>query len=317
MNLRVHPELLNDLELFGNLEVTKETLPAIREGSAAAYTESEIPETIQVKKETIIGVDNNEIKLKIYAPSNQSTSLPALLWIHGGGYIIGSYEENDLLCFDFVEQANCVVVSVEYRLSPETSYPGPLEDCYSALKWMADNSNELNIDVNHLGIAGASAGGGLTAGLSLLARDRNYPKLAFQMPLYPMINDKNNTPSANEITEGMVWNQKLNQFGWAMYLGDLVNSDEIPIYAAPARATDYSDLPPTYTCVGQLDPFRSETIDYVMKLAEAGVDVEFHLYPGAFHGFDLISTSDYAQNAKKQYVNAVKTGLNKNRVSTE
>lgn len=311
MKERVHPELLADLENFGDLELNKDYLSAVREGMAANKVEAELPEAIEVKKETVIGVDQNEIKLKVYTPKNQSTSLPALLWIHGGGYVIGDYEENDLLCAAFVQQANCVVVSVDYRLSPDASYPGPLEDCYTALKWMADHADILKIDTNRIGIAGASAGGGLTAGLSLLARDRNYPKLSFQMPLYPMINDKNNTPSNNEIKEGMVWNQKLNKFGWEMYLGALSGSDDIPIYAAPARAEDFSNLPPTYTCVGQLDPFRSETLDYVTKLAEAGVDVEFHLYPGAFHGFDLISGSNYSQNAVQEYINAVKNGLNK------
>ncbi len=140
----------------------------------------------------------------------------------------------------------------DYHLAPEHPYPAPIEDCYSALKWIADNAKSLNIDSNRIGVAGVSAGGGLTAALSLLARDRKYPSICLQMPLYPMIDDRNDTPSANEIKEGFVWNQKANEAGWKMYLGEMYGTDQIPAYAAPSRAEDYRDLPYTYTFVGRL-----------------------------------------------------------------
>lgn len=311
MKSRVHPEFLAGLEAFADFDFKVEDLPAMRAGMAQMTQSLTSTETVDILDKMITGIDENDIRIRIYKPVHQETELPVLLWIHGGGYIIGSIEDNDSLCVQVVKMANCVVVSVDYRLAPEHSYPAPLEDCYSVLKWIADNSTKLNIVVDRIGVAGASAGGGLTAGLTLLARDRAYPSICFQMPLYPMINDGNNTPSANEITEGMIWNQKTNDFGWKCYLGDLYGSDSVPIYAAPARAEDYSNLPYTYTCVGQLDPFRDETLSYVAKLAQAGVDVEFHLYPGAYHGFEALNPqSELAQQVVREYVNAIKVGLN-------
>lgn len=315
MKDRVHPEFLHALESFNDFDFKVEDLPVMRAGMAQVAQALTNTETVDISDETIIGIDDNELRIRIYKPAQQHTELPCLLWIHGGGYILGSVEDNDQLCVQVVETANCVVVSVDYRLAPEYPYPAPLEDCYSALTWIADHATDLQIDANRIGVAGNSAGGGLTAGLTLLARDRAYPSICFQMPLYPMINDGNNTPSANEIKEGMIWNQKTNEFGWKCYLGDLYGQDGVPIYAAPARAEDYSNLPYTYTCVGQLDPFRDETISYVTKLAQAGVDVEFHLYPGAYHGFEVLNPqSEKAQQVVKEYVNAIKVGFDRVKV---
>lgn len=318
MKDRVHPEFLHALESFNDFEFKVEDLPVMRAGMAQVAQALTNTETVDISDKTIIGIDDNELRIRIYKPAQQHTELPCLLWIHGGGYILGSVEDNDSLCVQVVDTANCVVVSVDYRLAPEYPYPAPLEDCYSALTWVADHALELQIDANRIGVAGGSAGGGLAAGLTLLARDRAYPSICFQMPLYPMINDGNNTPSANEIKEGMIWNQKANDFGWKCYLGDLHGQDDVPIYAAPARAEDYSNLPYTYTCVGQLDPFRDETISYVTKLAQAGVDVEFHLYPGAYHGFEVLNPqSEKAQQVVNEYVNAIKVGFDRVKVGFE
>lgn len=311
MKNRVHPELLAGLEVFSEPDLRPENLSAIREQTASILPDIVGDESLSITEEIIEGPDANPLRLKIYRPKSNEQSLPALLWIHGGGYILGSADENDVLCVKFAKEANCTVVNVDYRLAPEYPYPAPIEDCYAALKWIADNAEGLNIDSNRIGVAGASAGGGLTAALTLLARDRKYPSICFQMPLYPMIDDRNNTPSANEINEGFTWNQKTNEIGWKMYLGKIHGQDDVPAYAA-ARATDYSNLPRTYTCVGQLDAFRSETLTYVTKLTEAGVDVEFHLYPGAYHGFEMLpSDADITIHAWNDYIRAVKTGLAK------
>ncbi|RAS94123.1 lipase [Bacillus cereus] len=312
MKNRVNPALLPGLETFQDLDLRPEILPAIREQVAQILPDPVVDDSLSLTDKVIEGPDANPLGLRIYRPKSNDESLPALLWIHGGGYILGTVNENDVLCMKFAKEVGCMVVSVDYRLAPEHPYPAAIEDCYAALKWIADNAESLNIDSNRIGVAGPSGGGGLTAALTLLARDRKYPSICFQMPLYPMIDDRNNTPSANEIKEGFIWNQQSNEAAWKMYLGKLHGTDQIPAYAAAARAEDYRNLPRTYTCVGQLDPFRSETLAYVTKLAEAGVDVEFHLYPGAYHGFEMMHPdADIAIHAWNDYIRAAKTGLAK------
>ncbi|MCY7939626.1 alpha/beta hydrolase [Bacillus inaquosorum] len=316
MKKRVNPELLPSLEAletFHDFDFKPENMPAIREQMAEMEAPSIIDENVRITEENIMGLDENDLKLRIYRlNSNEEALSPVLLWMHGGGYVLGTVEHDDQLCTRIVNEVHCVVVSVDYRLAPDHPYPAAIEDCYTALKWIADNSESLQIDRSKIGIAGASAGGGLTAALSLLARDRNYPSLCFQMPLYPMIDDRNNTPSSSEIKEGFVWNQKANEAGWKMYLGELHGSGDIPPYAAAARAEDYSGLPFTYTCVGQLDPFRDESLTYVSKLAQAGVDVEFHLYPGAYHGFERSNqNAEISKRAVNEYIQAVKFAFEK------
>ncbi|MEH7011066.1 alpha/beta hydrolase [Neobacillus niacini] len=313
MRHRIDLELREMLELFppldlNNVESTRQAL------AAASPIETSVDDAVTVYDRMVPGPnDNPSIRVRIYEPKEKRETLPGLLWIHGGGYVLGVPEGDDGLCQRFVKEANCVVVSVDYRLAPEYPYPAGLEDCYSALKWFSEHTDELGVNPSRIGAAGASAGGGLTAALSLLARDRKGPALCFQMPLYPMLDDRNNTPSSLEITGNMVWNYELNQKGWAMYLNGANGTENVPEYAAPARATNLSGLPYTYTCVGQLDPFRDETLDYVTRLCRAGVDVEFHLYPGCYHGFEgLVPNANISKRALSEYVGAVKHVLHRN-----
>jgi acetyl esterase/lipase len=170
---------------------------------------------------------------------------------------------------------------------------------------MTNAAEELNIDLSRIAIGGASAGGGLCAALALMARDRGGPSICFQMPLYPMIDDRNMTPSSHEITDPAVWNRANNVAAWTMYLGEHARGDISP-FAAPSRATNLAGLPPAYTCVGQLDPFRDETMDYVARLAQAGVDVEFQLYPGCYHGFEhVVPKAEISGRARNGYINAL------------
>jgi len=305
---RVNPELRELLTIFPPLN-----LPAGLEAARQAPV-IPVPESNYVRNSTryIAGGDGQEMLVKLYEPARQDGSkLPAVLWIHGGGYVIGHPDGDDGICQTFVEEANCVVVSVDYRLAPEHRYPAAIEDCYSALVWMTNAAEELNIDLSRVAIAGMSAGGGLTAALALMARDRGGPAIAFQMPLYPMVDDRNETPSSYEITDDRaIWNRGNNLAAWHMYLGEHGNGEVSP-YAAPARAKNLANLPPTYTCVGQLDPFRDETIQYVARLAQAGVPVEFHIYPGGYHAFEFLNpTSEIGQRATNQYVQALSRALN-------
>lgn len=310
---RVDPELRGILEVFPPLDL--DNIEATRQGMVEAAQSIEIPinESVSISNRMIPGPeDNPSVRVRIYEPKENSNLSAGLLWIHGGGYVLGAPEGDDLLCQRFVMEGNCVVVSVDYRLAPENPYPAGLEDCYSALKWFAENAADLGVNPQLIGVAGASAGGGLTAALSLLARDRNGPELCFQMPLYPMIDDRNNTPSSLEITGNMVWNHGLNQKAWEMYLNGANGTENVSEHAAPARAADLSGLPYTYTCVGQLDPFRDETLTYIQKLCQAGVDVEFHLYPGAYHGFDGVAPqSSISQRAIAEYISSLKHVLHR------
>ncbi|KGR75172.1 alpha/beta hydrolase [Ureibacillus sinduriensis] len=311
MKNRVNPEIVEMLDLFPPLDL--DNYEAARAAAAQAPLAPQDP-NIAINDKIIEGPDGNDLRLRIYEPVSKSEELAGLLWIHGGGYVLGSPEENDALCQQFVNEAGCVVVSVDYRLVPEHPYPAPLEDCYAALKWFADNAKDFGVDANRIGVAGLSAGGGLTAGLSLLARDRKGPEICFQMPLYPMIDDRNNTPSSFEIRGNYIWNHDLNEKGWSFYLNGENGKDDVPIYAAPARATveELQNLPFTYTCVGQLDAFRDETLTYVTKLAQAGVDVEFHLYPGGYHAYEIVNPeAEISKRTNQEYVNAVKYALNR------
>ena len=313
---RVNPELREGLELFPPLILENvESVEAIRQASLELMGSVEIPvdESVSIYNEMISGPEDNPlVRVRIYESKEKGVTRPGLLWIHGGGYVIGTPEGDDLLCQRFVTEANCVVVSVDYRLAPEHVYPAAIEDCYAALKWFSEHAEELGVDSSRIGIAGASAGGGLTAALALLARDRKGPELCFQMPLYPMIDDHNTSPSSNEIKDGFIWNHKLNEKGWSMYLNEENGSENVSQYAAASRAKDLSGLPYTYTCVGQLDPFRDETLDYVTRLCQAGVDVEFHLYPGCYHGFEGINPeAAISKRALNEYIGAVKYVLNR------
>ncbi|MDQ6418438.1 alpha/beta hydrolase [Paenibacillus sp. LHD-117] len=311
---RVAPELrevlslMPDLKLPDDLEMVRNfPIPQI-EKSQHVITTSRL----------IAGPDQ-ELFIKIYEPAHRSeTPLPAVLWIHGGGYMMGHPDMNDGLCEIFVKEANCVVVAVAYRLAPEHPYPAAIEDCYACLSWMTAASTQLNIDLERVAVAGASAGGGLAAALTLMTRDRNGPAIAFQMPLYPMIDDRNVTPSSLEITSSDApWNRSRNITGWSLYLGEHA-SEEISPYAAPARATNLAGLPPAYTCVGQLDPFRDETIEYVTRLAQAGVPVEFHIFPGCYHGFeDIVPQAKVSLRARQEYVQALSRALNPEFIAEE
>jgi acetyl esterase/lipase len=225
-----------------------------------------------------------EVPIRLYRPSGARGPLPCLLYIHGGGMIAGSIVEADSGVQSIVGSVGCVAVSVEYRLTPENPFPAPLDDCYAALRWIREQASEIETDRDRIAVGGASAGGGLAAGLSLLARDRGEIPICFQWLIYPMLDDRNSTPSSRAITDPRVWNRYANLYGWGAYLDAEPGSDGISPYAAPSRATDLSGLPPAYIQVGSQDLFLDEDIIYAQCLLQAGVPVELHVYPGVFHG---------------------------------
>jgi acetyl esterase/lipase len=230
-----------------------------------------------------------DIPVRVYRPVRAAAALPCLFWVHGGGYVLGSIEMEDRHMQHAVEVADCVVVSVEYRLAPEHPFPAPVEDCYAALKWTFEHAEALGVDPRRIAVGGGSAGGGLAAGLVLLARDRGEVPVAFQLLIYPMLDDRNVTPSSQAITDPRVWNRESNLHGWRAYLGSEPGSDGVSPYAAAARARDLAGLPPAYVAVGTQDLFVDEDIEYAQRMIDAGVPVELHVYPGAFHGSELFA----------------------------
>jgi acetyl esterase/lipase len=227
------------------------------------------------------------MRICIFKPYVPQENVPGVLWLHGGGYAIGKPEQAKIWAKRFIEVSNCIVIAPEYRLSLEAPYPAALEDSYEALLWIKNHAKELGIRDNQIMVGGDSAGGGLTAALTLYARDRREINISFQMPLYPMLDDRMKSESAKE-NNAPVWNSKSNLNSWKLYLGKIFGTDNVPVYAAPARAKDYSKLPPTVTLVGELEPFRDETIQYVENLRNAGVPVDFKIFKGCYHGFDQI-----------------------------
>lgn len=226
-----------------------------------------------------------DITVRIYRPLSASGTLPGIYYIHGGGMILGNVEGEDWAASTICEQVNAVVVSVEYRLAPEHPHPAPVQDCYAGLTWMAGNAAELGIDSARLAIYGASAGGGLTIATAMMARDRGYPAVRFQMPIYPMIDDRNETPSSYEIADVGVWDRAGNIEAWQWYLGDGKADD----YAAPARAENLAGLPPAFLDVGTVDLFRDEDIAFASRLMQAGVPTELHVSPGAYHAAETLA----------------------------
>lgn len=309
-------EKLLDPELLPSLEMFPEDMIGLigndPAGARVVFDEmlkqmvAELPPSdVSVEERHIPGPDV-EVPVYIYQPPIESPR-PGLLWIHGGGYIIG-HGRDDLMCNTLAEHAGCTIVSVHYRMAPEHPFPAGPEDCHAGLLWMVDNAAELGIDKERIAIGGASAGGGMTAGVVHMNRDRGGPKLKLQLLIYPMIDDTHNTPSGELIRDGRVWNREISDKAWKMYLGDMYGGDVSP-YAAAARATNFSNLPPAFITVGSADLFRDENIAYAQKLLEAHIPVELHLYHGIFHGAEGFGESAVGTRMRMDYTDALQRAL--------
>ncbi|HVT42311.1 MAG TPA: alpha/beta hydrolase [Acidimicrobiales bacterium] len=238
------------------------------------------------------------VPVRVHRPAGAEGPLPAIVTMHGGGYVIGSHTMDDVMLDHWCADLGVVGVSVDYRLAPDTPYPGPLEDCYAALCWTHDHADELGVDAARVGLYGLSAGGGLAAALSLLARDRGEVPLAFQLLDCPMLDDRQATASI--AAAGLyMWTATSNTFGWRSYLGARYGTDDVPAYAAAARAADLSGLPPTCVVVGSIDGFRDEDIAYAQRLNQAGVPCELHVIAGLPHAYLLVPDAAAVQDAER------------------
>ncbi|GMU40051.1 MAG: esterase [Chloroflexota bacterium] len=263
------------------------TVAAIRAAGLARQqaAAAPLPASVVIEDREVPGHGGEPpVRVRLYRRLGLAAGAPGFLWIHGGGMIGGTVESTDAYCARIAEEAGAVVASVDYRLAPEHPYPAPLEDCYSALHWFASAAADLGVERSRIAIGGASAGAGLAAGLALLARDRGQITVGYQHLVYPMLDDRNITASSHAVLDTRVWCRASNIVGWSAYLGGRAGEPGVEAYAAPARATDLTGLPPAYICVGSLDLFLDEDIAYARALLEAGVPAELHVYPGAFHG---------------------------------
>jgi acetyl esterase len=224
-----------------------------------------------------------EVPVLVFTPAG-GTVRPALVYMHGGGFVLGAAAGDRFLPAQIAAETPAVVVSVDYRLAPEHPFPGPVEDCYAALAWTARHAGALGVDPARIGIGGVSAGAGLAAGVALLARDRGAPALCFQLLDVPELDDRLDTPSMREFSDTPLWSRPNAERSWRHYLGPQADRAPVSPYAAPARAADLSGLPPAYVSVCQFDPLRDEGIGYAQRLVQHGVPTELHLFPGTFHG---------------------------------
>jgi len=287
----VAPELVGALEFFPDLDFSK-GLDAFRQPFDVASRPPLPPELAAVacSERFVPGLDGApEVRVLHYAPpADARGSRPAVLHIHGGGYVLGAPEMNDAMNRQTALAHDCVVVSVDYRLAPETAWPGALQDCHAALRWMAGHAAELGIDPSRIAVAGESAGGGHAAALALYARDRGGPAICQLVLDAPMLDDRTGTTSDPHPHCGaFVWTPEKNRFGWSSLLGVEAGGPDVPEAAVPARATDLAGLPPTCIVVGALDLFLEENLEWTRRLARAGVPAELHVIPGAYHGFGM------------------------------
>jgi acetyl esterase/lipase len=277
MTDRAEPDILAVIPALRKPPLTAANLAERR---AARVTEFVLSDAVE-RTDHVVSAD---VTVRVHRARNAAGPLPCLYYIHGGGYVTGSHLDLDPVFDRWCPMFGCVGVAVQYRLAPEIPYPGPLEDCYAGLRWVHEHAGELGVDPAKTGIGGASAGGGLAAGLALLARDRGEVPVAFQLLIYPMLDDRQVTPSSR--ADVPLWVPDENRFGWVSYLGDRYGTEDVPPYAAAARATDLVGLPSAFVLVGTLDAFLDEDVDYAMRLAAAGVLTDLHVFGGGPHGFD-------------------------------
>ncbi|OJX80369.1 alpha/beta hydrolase [Leifsonia sp. 71-9] len=271
--------------------LTPEMIPLLRQSTVVASAVDELvgDRSIVHRTHTVPGHGGDSIEVTVFARADHTGYGPGIYHTHGGGMIMGDRYTGLLQPLEWVERFDAVCVSVEYRLAPEFPDPYPVEDCYAGLVWTAEHAAELGIDAERILIAGASAGGGLAAGTALLARDRKGPALIGQVLIYGMLDDRDATVSTQQIDGVGVWDRGSNITGWSALLGDRRGGDDVSIYAAPARATDLGGLPPAFIDCGSAEVFRDEDVAYASAIWAAGGEAELHVWPGGFHGFDMMA----------------------------
>ncbi|HEX4493896.1 MAG TPA: alpha/beta hydrolase [Acidimicrobiia bacterium] len=282
--LELHAEIAARAAAMPPIVIDDSTFAAVRAATATMFGGDPVS-TDTVERLDHVVHEDPRVVVRVHRPRGLQGPAACLFSIHGGGYVLGSHAMDDSLLEAFVNEFGCVCVSVEYRLAPDSPYPGPLDDCLAGLEWTVAHANDLGVDPDRIGLMGVSAGGGLAAALSLLARDRGGPRIASLLLQCPMLDDRQITESSR--ADGLIgWSRGANTFGWRCYLGAQYGRADVPAYAAPARAgdADLVGLPPTMVIAGSADGFRDEDIDYALRLTRAGVPTDLVVVAGAPHG---------------------------------
>lgn len=306
----IDPEVMPVLDFLPELQLSHDILPIMRQAMATMETPGPVA-TPDIR--LIPGRDGApDVALHIFNADPARPPRPAILHIHGGGMVLGTADMASRSIGPIAQAMGFVAASVDYRLAPETAFPGPQEDCYAALDWLVTQADALGIDPQRIVVMGESAGGGLAAALALMARDRGDIALAGQILIYPMLDHRTGGPDCrwqSSSTGEFIWTRASNQFGWGALRGDYGCDDARKGWFSPALADDLAGLPPTYLGVGALDLFLDEDLDFVRRLAGAGVPVETHVYPGAIHAFDMVATARVAQQSRNDMTSAIRRML--------
>jgi len=294
----VDPELAPFLDMFPSVVLSHDNLQEVRNRVLPLPPIEE--SGVDLERVMVPGpAGAPEVPLLVYRPRQAARPMPCIYHVHGGGYVLGAAKDLEPAHRPLAAKLGCAIVSVDYRLAPETPFPGPVEDCYAGLGWTFANAAALGLDPARIGVMGESAGGGLAAALALLARDRGAYRLAFQHLIYPMLDDRTCISDPHPYAGEFLWHAHNNAFGWTSLLGQAPGGEGVSPYAAAARATDLAGLPPTFLSTGALDLFLEEDIDYARRLLRAGVPTELHVYPGAFHAFDMMPGATVAEQARR------------------
>jgi acetyl esterase/lipase len=305
MNTRhlVDPELLPLIDSYPPLALSDAALPAIRAGMMAMLSAQPLPDLPVECRDVLIpsGKGDRTIRCLAIQPVSMPKNAPAILHLHGGGHVIGMPEMSQPQLMQWADELGCLVLSVDYRLAPETPFPGPMEDGYTALRWLHETAAELGIDARRIAVSGESAGGAMAACLCLMARDRGDYAIAFQHLEMPRLDDRLPDPP-NPSTGEFIWRTENSLYCRAAYLGE----NHASPYASAARASDLSGLPPAYIMVGSLDLFVDECLAYTNRLIRAGVSVELKVYPGCFHGFRMAKQASVSQRANHDSLDALR-----------
>ena len=314
MTYNFDPELRPYLELLparpaGGAPVDMATVRAYATQMTAAINATADVSGLSVENHVVSRSEHApDVPVRVYAPASRDGTVAAILYIHGGGFTVGSVDMEHFNAVRLANELGVVVVSVEYRLAPEDPYPAALDDCYAALEWLHEEAAGLRVDPARVAVVGNSAGGGLAAGLALLARDRGGPPICFQFLGIPELDDRLETPSMQAFVDTPMWSRPSADASWRAYLGDRYGG-EVPPYAAPARATDLAGLPPAYVSTMEYDPLRDEGILYALRMLQAGVNVEIHSFPGTFHGSTAITTAAVTQRQLQEMVLVLRRAL--------